>query len=92
MVRGEQDAPSQITVEVGDPARTEGFVGRWLVEPDSDDTRTAEEGHDAGAYWGVALTRRGRIAVYTAHCNERWPGQLVDYDNIENAGKDRSTP
>jgi hypothetical protein len=77
----------EITLQVGDPALTVGFVGRWLLAPDSDDTRTGEDGHDAGAYWGVALTRRGRIAVYTAHCNERWPAQLNDYDTLTDAEK-----
>lgn len=93
-VRGEEDPKAeadmeQITVEVGDDySRTEGFFGRWLVEPDSDGTRTSEEGSDTGTYWGVALTKRGRIAVYAAHCNHRFPGRLVDYDDIDGAAGD----
>lgn len=75
----------RITVQVGDPALTVGFTGSWLVEPDSDETRTGEEGHDAGAYWGVALTGRGRIAVQVAHCNERWPASLDDYGTLGEA-------
>ena len=47
----------EITVEVGEPSLSVGFTGRWLVEPDSDATRTGEGGHDAGAYWGIALTK-----------------------------------
>jgi hypothetical protein len=62
----------------------EAFTGRWLVEPDSDETRTNEDGYDAGVYWGVALTRRGRIAVYAAHCNSGG-GQLEDYDDLDEA-------
>ncbi|MFL1431152.1 MULTISPECIES: hypothetical protein [unclassified Nocardiopsis] len=75
----------KITVEVGDPALTVGFRGRWLVTPDRDDTRTSEKGYDAGAYWGVALTERGRIAVYSAHCNDGWAPQLDDYDALRDA-------
>ena len=75
----------KITVDVGDPSLTVGFTGRWLVDPDSDETRTAEPGYDAGAYWGIALTRRGRIAVYTAHCNDGWPAHLEDYDSLDQA-------
>lgn len=75
----------EITIEVGEPALTVGFTGRWLLEPDSDATRTSEPGHDAGAYWGIALTGRARIAVYTAHCNEGWPAVLQDYDGLDQA-------
>jgi hypothetical protein len=89
-VRGEPDIDDaeelgKITVEVGDPPLMVGFVGRWLVAPDPDMTRTEMAGHDAGAYWGVAATRRGRIAVYVAHCNERWPAHLTDYEDLDQA-------
>lgn len=75
----------EIKVEVGEPVLTVGFTGRWLVEPDSDETRSGEAGQDAGAYWGVALTKRGRIAVFVAHCNGRWPPSLRDYDSLDQA-------
>jgi hypothetical protein len=78
----------EITVEVGKPSLTVGFTGRWLVEPDSDETRSGEDGQDAGVYWGVALTKRGRIAVYAAHCNERWSASLHDYDSLDQAADD----
>ncbi len=78
----------KITVSVGEPELTVGFTGRWLVEPDSDETRTGKAGHDAGAYWGVALTGRGRVAVLTAHCNDRWPAILHDYDSLDAAADD----
>jgi hypothetical protein len=92
-VRGEPGVDAaenmeKITVEVGDPPLTMGFVGRWLVAPDAAATRTALDGHDAGAYWGVAATRRGRIAVYVAHCNERWAAHLTDYDDLDQAAAD----
>ncbi|MBB4931398.1 hypothetical protein F4561_002218 [Lipingzhangella halophila] len=82
------DSMGEITVEVDNPPFTFGFIGRWLVEPDRDDTRTGEDGYDAGAYWGVAQTKRGRIAVYTAHCNDRWPAQLNDHDTLDEAAKE----
>jgi hypothetical protein len=80
----------EIQLEIGDPrdagaTLTTSFIGRWLVEPDEDETRTTMAGRDAGAYWGVALTRRGRIAVYTAHVNDGWPAQLRDYDTLDDA-------
>jgi hypothetical protein len=75
----------KITVDVGEPALTVGFTGRWLLDPGADDTRTGEEGWDAGACWGIALTQRGRIAVYTAHCNDGFPATLKDYDNLDQA-------
>ena len=57
----------KITVSVGDPSLTIGFTGRWLLEPDSGKTRTSDEGWDNGVFWGVALTQRGRIAVFAEH-------------------------
>jgi hypothetical protein len=33
----------------------------------------------------VALTKRGRIAVYRAHVNKEWPASLSDYDTLDNA-------
>lgn len=74
-----------IIVQVGKPALDIGFSGRWLVEPDRDKTRA---GPDEGVYWGVALTKRGRIAVYRAHANEGWPASLLDYDTLDNAMAD----
>lgn len=76
-----------ITVDVGEPNRKVGFIGRWLVEPHFQETRSTEAGYDAGAYWGVARTKRGRIAVYTAHCNEAWPATLNDYDGLDAAAQ-----
>ncbi len=69
-----------ITVEIGEPSVTVRFTGRWLVKPDPHET-----GYEGGDYWGVALTRRGRIAVFTAHCNDAWPPRLQDYDSLDAA-------
>jgi hypothetical protein len=74
---------STVQVEIGDPAVTVEFDGQWLIEPDPDETRTGEDGFDAGAYWGVARTGRGRFAVFTAHVNERWPARLDDFDTLD---------
>jgi hypothetical protein len=78
----------QIILEVGNPAHSTGFVGRWLVEPAVDDTHSSEPGQDPDAYWGVAVTRRGRIAVYAAHRTAKWPARLDDYDSLEHAADD----
>jgi Post-segregation antitoxin CcdA len=69
----------------GKHRHTEAFEGRWLVEPDPDKTRTGEEGYEPGAYWGVAQTRRGRIAVYMAEINVGFAPQLTDYDSLDDA-------
>ncbi len=82
-VRGEP--LEKITVPVGPDGMTMAFMGRWLVEPDRDETRTRESGYDAGGYWGVALTQRGRFAVYAAHCNDQWPAWLHDFDTLDDA-------
>lgn len=74
----------KITVNVGDPSLTIGFTGRWLLEPDSGKTRTSDEGWDNGVFWGVALTQRGRIAVFAEHCSSG-AGRLDDYDNLDQA-------
>lgn len=74
--------------------RTERFTGRWLVEPDSDETRASASDYDdgtnwdAGFYFGIALTRRGQLAVYSAHCN-RDGGDLTVYttpDELRDSG------
>lgn len=63
------------------------FVGRWLLPP-GDETRTAEPGNDAGVYYGVALTQRGKIAVYSGHVNGLYPYGLNTYDSFEEAEAD----
>jgi hypothetical protein len=75
-----------IAVAVGDPPQLVGFRGRWLVEPDPDQTRSVQDKVDKWAYWGVALTARGRIAVYMAHASDRRPARLEDYDSLLAAG------
>jgi hypothetical protein len=63
------------------------FVGRWLLWPDESETRTGEPGYDLGAYYGVALTRRGNIAVYIRHVNDRFAPILHTYGSFEAAEK-----
>ena len=79
-----------ITLEIGreERARTVEFVGRWLLDPDPDDTRTGEPGYDAGAFYGVALTKRGNIAVVSEHCNGAWGPYLKTYADFEEAERD----
>jgi hypothetical protein len=64
------------------------FVGQWLLNPDPDETRTGEPGYDAGAYYGVALTQRGKIAVYVRHCNDGFAPELHTYSSFEEAERD----
>jgi hypothetical protein len=81
-----------IEVEVGESTGSvhsyrrhiESFWGRWVIRPDPDSTTTAEHG-PKGAYYGVAQTRRGRIAVYTGMSDPQWPPRLSDYDTLAEA-------
>jgi hypothetical protein len=68
-------------------ARWVGFEGRWLVSPD-EEMRTAEDHYDAGAYYGVALTKKGNIAVYCAHVNGGFDATLDHYPSFEAAEAD----
>jgi len=55
-----------------------------VIRPDSDTARTAEHG-PKDVYYGVAQTRRGRIAVYTGTSNPAWRPRLADYDTLAEA-------
>lgn len=83
-----RDRAGQVTVDMRDDMRawTEAFAGRWLIEP-GDDNRGTE---DAGACYGIALTAKGRIAVYSYHVNDRWPPHLGVYDNLDQAEAETS--
>jgi hypothetical protein len=81
------------TIEVplggyNDPTRRVAFEGRWLVEPDPYGTRTTEPHYDAGAYWGVALTKRGNVAVWCGHVNDGFDATLDHYRSFEQAEED----
>jgi hypothetical protein len=61
----------RIVIEIPKPdggVRDVAFTGRWLVSP-GDDIRSGEPFADAGVHWGVALTKRGQIAVHAEHVN-----------------------
>jgi hypothetical protein len=97
-----QDPYQLIEVEVGSDLGTgtgsgrgarrhiEAFWGRWILAPDPQNTRTAirpDVGRGPeGAYYGVAQTRRGRIAVYWGFDGLDLPvGELNDYDTLDDA-------
>lgn len=87
----EQTGMEQIEVEFWGPEDRPyqaAFVGRWLLWPDETETRTGEPGYDAGAYYGVALTRRGDIAVYIRHVNDGFAPILTTYKSFEEAEKE----
>ena len=65
-------------------AYDEAFRGAWLVDP-SDESRTTEDGYDAGACYGVARTHKGAIAVYVHHVNDRWEPQFSVYGSLQEA-------
>jgi hypothetical protein len=83
---GAESRMREITVDIGDPSLTVGFTGRWLVEPDADKSYSDNALH-RDVYWGVALTRRGRFAVYRAHRDARGPARLTDYDTLDQAAE-----
>ena len=89
--RKEQVGMEDIYVELWRGPNNEPYtarlVGQWLLEADADDTRTMEPGFDAGAYYGVALTQRGNLAVYIQHNNEGVAPILRTYGSFEDAEK-----
>ncbi len=73
-----------------DRRHVETFWGRWILTPDPEKTRTVIPGIPGhgpeGAYYGVAQTRRGRIAVYRGFDSLDLPwGELYDYDTLDDA-------
>jgi hypothetical protein len=81
----------RIEVDVEDrngDVHTVAFTGRWLVSSDSDHGQTDEAGHDAGTRWGIALTGRGRYAVYSVGGRGTGNGHLADYDDLDAAWLD----
>lgn len=82
-----------IEVEVGEGTGThqsyrrhiESFWGRWIIEPVPGETTTAERGHPLSAYYGVAETRKGRIAVYTGTTEPLHSPRLEDYETLAQA-------
>jgi hypothetical protein len=89
MNQHETDEFQELIVYLGNPVLPINFMGRWLVEPSSEQTRSRLSDLvadlDPEAYWGVALTREGQYAVYTAHCYEKLPANLHRYDTLDDA-------
>ena len=77
-----EGAKEEICVEVGEPPVRTVFTGRWLVRPEPGLTGTADTRFYGDAYFGVAITGRGRFAVYVAYAGGKWPSRLVDYDSL----------
>ena len=67
------------------------FEGRWLVDPNPDNPEAFEgdiaEGarNTRGVYYGVALTRRGNIAVYESSTRQNHDDRLDHYGSFEEA-------
>ena len=55
------------------------------MKPDEDRTRTLTAGKDPGAFYGVALTRKGNIAVYTQHVDGDFDPMFETYPSLEAA-------
>jgi hypothetical protein len=64
--------------------QVESFTGRWLVPP-GDEARSAAARHASGYSYGVALTRRGQIAVYSYHPQGRGPAALTAFPSLDEA-------
>ena len=83
------DGMAEISVETGgQPVITEVFIGRWLMDPDSEQARTNLDGYDRNARWGVALTKRGRIAVYAGHRSRLHAARLTVFSSLEEAAQE----
>ncbi len=76
------------------PRHSETFWGRWIIAPHPETARRVGPGQSARVYYGVAQTRRGRIAVYKATSNpahdgelrnRMWEGELNDHDTLADA-------
>jgi hypothetical protein len=84
---------SEIRVQTGEqPIVTQAFTGRWLVAPDAKGTRTVLDGYEADAYWGIALTRKGKIAVYSGYVGDEGANRLDVYDDLDAAEHQGGTP
>ena len=80
-----------IEVQVGgrdDAAHTVRFHGKWLVQPDEDETKSTEASSDAGNYYGVAVTKRGQIAVYCTQVGDYSKAILKTYHTLDAAEGD----
>src|SRR5215469_13171723 len=83
------DSMTEISVETGDqPVLTEVFTGRWLIDPESERAQTSLKGFDRNACWGVALTKRGQIAVYAGHRFPSHPARLTVFPSLEEAARE----
>jgi post-segregation antitoxin (ccd killing protein) len=83
------DGMTEIRVQTGpEPALTEIFTGRWLVDPESERSRVSEKGYDRHSVWGVAVTKRGNIAVYAGHRSRSVPACLTVHESLEDAAKE----
>jgi hypothetical protein len=79
-VKPRADVPSS----PADYDRTEAFTGRWLVPP-GDQSQSRSTSQTTGYHYAVALTRRGKIAVYRYHPQALRPATLEVFDSVEAA-------
>ena len=68
-----------------------GFVGRWTLDPDTEDRL---EIHDAGggALYGVAITAKGQYVVYAAPIDADWGREFKVYESLQAARDDGIPP
>ena len=68
------------------PVVHQAFIGRWLISPE-DDFRADDPDPvilwDDGACYAIAETQKGKLAVYTFHCNGRSAPTLDVYGSLE---------
>jgi hypothetical protein len=81
------DDLQEIQVGTGEErARTEAFIGRWLVSPDHPVTQHSRDPDELGyTAWAAAITRRGRIAVYQWHSMDTEQASLDVYASLDEA-------
>ena len=72
-------APDMEEITVQNKNGAARFIGRWIVVPDRDETRARRADGpqwDPEVYYGIAVTRRRQIALWTCHANERFEPEL----------------
>jgi hypothetical protein len=78
------DPLNNVPSSAADYGRTEAFTGRWLVPP-GDQSQSRSTLQTTGYHYAVALTRRGKIAVYRYHPEALRPATLEAFDSVEAA-------
>lgn len=69
------------------PVIKKSFAGTWLVGHENRGIRAEQDesgvSWDAGAEYSIALSKQGKLVVYTQHCNDGFSPSMEIYDDFE---------